>query len=306
MELRQLRTFINVAELKSISAAAERLHIAQPALSRQIQSLEEELGVCLLRRHGRGVEPTEEGEFLVERANVVLKEIERIYSEIKTDDPVLRGSISLGLPPTVADVLATPIIERTYYNHPDVRLRVVSGFSGFVQDWLQRGTIDIGVTYEGREVHSVRSHPLLLEELFLIQPAEASHDDQPVSCADALRQKLILPGSPHALRKLLDMTASNHGVTLNVVLEADTLPTLLELVRRGLGSTVLPLVSVFDEVRKGRLRARRIVDPAITRKLVLWTPIDRPSSRLTQQFTAMLIDEVYALVASKRWPGTTL
>src|ERR1700675_1303336 len=106
MELRQLRSFVHIAELGSFSLAAERLHIVQPALTRQIQSLETELGVRLFVRHGRGVMLTSQGEALSFRAIAILREVEQVRSDFRTDGNFLSGEISFGMPPTVAEVLS--------------------------------------------------------------------------------------------------------------------------------------------------------------------------------------------------------
>ncbi|MGO1119277.1 LysR family transcriptional regulator [Rhodovibrionaceae bacterium A322] len=315
MDLRQLRTFVHVAELQSISAAAERLNIAQPALSRQIQALEQELEVRLLHRHGRGVTLTDPGELLRDRAQLILREVERLQGDLRSQDGKLRGSLSLGLPPTVASVLATPLIERTYLEHPEVKLKVVSGFSGYVQDWIQRGVVDLGVTYEGHEAATIKSTPLLEEEIFLVKKASPETlkmkrgqglPGPAVTRQAAFAKKLILPSGPHGLRTIVDKAAQATEQDLKVVLENDSLPTLVQLVKRGLGATLLPLVSVFDEVQAGQLQAQPIRDPGLTRRLLLSRPIDRPSTPLAQQFAQMLVEEIGDLVQKGRWPGTVL
>ena len=91
-----------------------------------------------------------------------------------------------------------------------------------------------------------------------------------------------------------------------MVLEIDILPTMLAFVERGLGSTILPLVSVINQVRDGRLIARPIVRRTIDRTLVLMTPLNRPGSRLTVSFAEFITAEVHAMVAAGQWPGTTL
>ncbi|MCL4138960.1 UNVERIFIED_CONTAM: hypothetical protein GTU68_015760, partial [Idotea baltica] len=170
MELRQLHNFIQIIELGSITAAAEHLNIVQPALSRQVKALEEELNVRLLRRHGRGVMPTEEGLLLARRSKAILEDIGDMAAEVSGDGKSLSGTLTLGLPPTVADVLATQLVERAMLVHPDVNLRIVSGFSGHIQDWLMRGKIDLGVAYEDQKSPLVKMRPVILEKLFLIQP----------------------------------------------------------------------------------------------------------------------------------------
>jgi len=304
MDLRQLRSFVQIAELESITAAAERLGVAQPALSRQVQLLEEELGVPLLCRHGRGVIPTEAGRMLADRARPILSDVDAMVHDVMARDHRLRGTVTLGLPPTVAEVLATPLVTESLRVYPDVKLRVVAGFSGHVQDWLLSGAIDIGVTYQSAKVPLVRTHPLLLERLFLVEPPGAPA--KPITLPEALSRRLILPSPSHGLRKLVDDAARQALITPEVILDIDILPTLLAFVERGTGSTILPLVSVFQRVNEGRLVARPIESPVLDRTLVLWTPLNRPSSRLIGPFTTMLDDTVYRLVTSGEWPGTKL
>jgi len=308
MDFRQLRNFIQVVELSSITAAAERLNIAQPALSRQIKALEDELNVALLRRHGRGVMPTEEGLWLARRARAVLEDVEDIADEISGTRARLSGTVTLGLPPTVSEILATHLIERTMAVYPDVKLRIISGFSGHVQDWLLRGRIDLGVAYEGQKSPSIKAQPIIIEQLFLIQSAktEGARDGVPIPMREALSSPLILPNPEHGLRGRVESIAHDERIDLNVVLEIDILPTMLAFVERGLGSTILPLVSVINQVRDGRLIARPIVRRTIDRTLVLMTPLNRPGSRLTSSFADFLTSEVHALVTSGEWPGTTL
>nr|WP_321507096.1 LysR family transcriptional regulator [uncultured Celeribacter sp.] len=308
MELRQLRNFIQVVELSSITAAAERLSIAQPALSRQVKALEEELNVALLRRHGRGVMPTEEGLRLARRAKVILEDVQDIASDISGTQARLSGTVTLGLPPTVADILATHLISRTMDLFPDVKLRIVSGFSGHIQDWLLRGKIDLGVAYEGQKSPSIKTQPIIIEQLFLIQSANgADHlDGVPITIGDALSQPLILPNPEHGLRGRIESIAATVGQVLQVMLEIDILPTMIAFVERGLGSTILPLVSVRDHMQAGRLIARPIIDRPIDRTLVLMTPLNRPTSRLTSSFADFVTQEVQDMVSAGHWPGTKL
>ncbi|WP_114389320.1 LysR family transcriptional regulator [Notoacmeibacter marinus] len=308
MEFRQLRNFIYIVELNSITAAAERLHIAQPALSRQVKALEEELNVSLLRRHGRGVMPTEEGIQLARRARAILDDLDELAGDISGSRTPLSGTVTLGLPPTVAEILATHLVERTMQTFPNVKLRIISGFSGHVQDWLLRGKVDLGVAYEGQKSSSIRAQPIIIERLFLVQSADidGARNGVPVSTREALTEPLILPNPEHGLRGRVETIAHEERIDLNVVLEIDILPTMLDFVGRGLGSTVLPLVSVTPDIRAGRLIARPIEQPIIDRTLVLMTPLNHPGSRLTSRFAAFLTAEVQNMVTSGQWPGTTL
>jgi len=308
MELKQLRNFIHVVELNSITAAADQLNIAQPALSRQVKALEAELNVALLRRHGRGVMPTEEGIRLARKATGILEDLEELKNDITGNSAPLSGTVTLGLPPTVSEILATRLISRTLDEYPEINLRIISGFSGHVQDWLLRGKIDLGVAYEGQEMHSIKNQPIIMERLFLVQSAQSPHVEHgtPVTAAEALGQPLILPNPEHGLRGRVEDIARDAGIPLNVVLEIDILPTMLSFVERGLGSTILPLVSVTDLINKGRLIARPIQKQVIDRTLVLMTPMNRPGSRLISRFAEFLTSEVQDMVTTGEWPGTTL
>lgn len=302
MEVKQLRTFVHVAELGSISLAAERLHIAQSALTRQIQALEAEVEAQLFRRHGRGVVLTDQGTALFARATVILREIEQARAEIKSEHAVLSGEVSFGMPPTVADVLSGVLIEKFSRLHPRVKLRVVSGYSGHVLDWLQRGVIDLGVLYENRLPSTIKSQPLLVEQLFLIEPARERPAPPPTAdLAEVATLRLVLPSRRHGLRLLIDSVAAQAGYVFDPVVEADSLPVQIDLVRRGLGATILPFLPVFAEVEAGVLSARPIVAPEITRRLVLASVVDRPPTPAIQHFAAMVVAEVAELVESGRW-----
>jgi LysR family nitrogen assimilation transcriptional regulator len=304
MELRQLRTFVHVAELGSISLAAERLHIAQSALTRQIQALEAELQARLFVRHGRGVVLTPQGTSLFTRATVILREVEQARAEIKSEKTVLSGEVSFGMPPTVADVLSGALIEKFSRRHAQVKLKVVSGYSGYVLDWLQRGIIDLGILYELKQLPMIKSLPLLVEELFLIERADPQAARAPhASLSEVASLRLVLPSRQHGLRLLLDGVAATAGHTLDPVVEADSLPVQIDLVRRDLGATILPFLPVFADVEAGVLSARPIVAPKITRRLVLATAVDRPVGPAIQRFATLVMSEVTELVRSGRWGG---
>ena len=184
----------------------------------------------------------------------------------------LSGALTLGLPPTVAEILATHLIQRTMEEYPEVKLRITSGFSGHVQDWLLRGKVDLGVAYEGQKSPSVKAHPIIIEQLFLIQSADGKGglDGVPILARDALSGPLILPNPEHGLRSRVGSIAQKEKIDLSVVLEIDILPTMLAFVERGLGSTILPLVSVTRQVREGRLRRSKARPTGPRRRMTAW------------------------------------
>ncbi len=312
MDLRQLNTFLQVADLGSLSRAADRLRIAQPALSRQIRLLEEELAVPLFTRHGRGMVLTEAGERLRARAAGILRQVEETRTDLMQEAGAVRGRVVFGMPPTVGAILATRLIERFLAQYPQVTLRVVQAFSGYLLDWLYSGELDIAVVYGGDPAASVRFSPLLLENLHYVSAPDSSPlgsgltPHHAIGFAAVAAGRLILPGPQHGLRLLVEAEARRSGQALAVAVEADDLQILKELAMRGIGATILPLAAVHEEVKVGRLAAAPIIDPHLSRKLVVAEPLGRQASNAVRRFGEVLRGEVVAMVQDGIWDGQLL
>lgn len=304
MDLRQLRTFLEVAELGSLSRASDRLNVAQPALGRQVKQLEDELGVALFQRHGRGMVPTGAGQVLIERASAILRLVDDTRAEVAAAREAVTGSVSLGLPPTVGEVLAAPLVERFLKQHPGVTVRIVPAFSGYLLDMLQRGEIDLAITYETGAARQVRAEPLLVEVLYLVGPPRAALSlKRPVAFRRLAELPMILPGRRQGLRNLVEAAAEKARLRLTLPVEAEALQTLKDLVARGLGYTVLPLGAVDAELAAGRLSAAPVCRPALTRRLMLSRSIVRPTSNAVRRFADVLKAQTVDMVRQGAWQG---
>ncbi|WEZ85456.1 LysR substrate-binding domain-containing protein (plasmid) [Rhizobium sp. 32-5/1] len=307
MDISQLRTLIHVAELGSLSKASDRMHIAQPALSRQIRLLEEELSVRLFDRHGRGMIVTEQGQDVLRHALRIMAELEEIRAVVSDVDAPLRGHVSIGMPPTASDILSEPLVSAFKARHPEATLRIVSAYSGYLLDWLHRGEIDAAILYDPKSARTLRIHPLLEETLFLIGPADSGlSQDTPVSFSLLEGYRLLLPSVGHGLRIILDRLAQEASITLNVKVEADSYSTLKSLVRSGHGVTVLPLAPIHEELRKGSLCAAPLVDPVPMRRLIMSYPTDRPVPRLARFAGQIIATTIETLVERGIWSGRIL
>ncbi len=307
MDVSQLRTLIHVAELGSLSKASDRLHIAQPALSRQVRLLEEELGARLFERHGRGMVPTEKGQEVLRHALRVMAELEEIRAVVSDEDAPLRGHVSIGMPPTASDILSEPLVSAFRDTHPEATLRIVSAYSGYLLDWMHRGEIDAAILYDPKSARTLRIHPLLEERLFLIGPPTSNFSqERPVSFSQLADQRLLLPSVGHGLRSILDRYAEETGIVLNVKVEADSYSTLKSLVRNGHGVTVLPLAPIHEELSAGRLAAAPLVDPVPVRRLIMSYPTDRPTTRLARFAGQVIASTIATLVERDVWSGTLL
>lgn len=306
MEISQLRTLIHVAELGSLSRAADRLHIAQPALSRQMRLLEEELGVRLFARHGRGMALTEQGEHVLQHALRVMVELEEIRAAVSDDAP-LRGHVAIGMPPTVSDILAEPLVSAFREAHPEATLRIVSAYSGYLLDWMHRGEIDAAILYDPRSTRTLRIQPLLEEVMFLIGPPDSGLSlDVPVQFAALGDLRLLLPSASHGLRAIVDRCAAEQGVRLDIPVEADSYSTLKTLVRRGHGFTILPKAPIHGDIVMGHVRAAPLLDPAPMRRLVMSYPSDRPVTRLARFAGQVIATNVAQMVDRGVWQGRKL
>jgi LysR family nitrogen assimilation transcriptional regulator len=280
MDVRQLRYFVEVVEAKSFTRAAERVHVAQPALGFQVRKLEDELGVELLHRHSRGVEPTEAGQALLRHAYAVLRQIDLARQELMDLSGPPRGEIALGITPTASALLATRLVQECTARYPGISLKLVEGLSEDVMRWLDESRVDLGFTYNPDAVKGIPTDPLMREDLYFLAPAEKVPNlAKTITLAAACRHALILPSRPHGSRMLVEEAAAAHGITVDVRLEVDSVATIRELVEAGVGCTALPLGAVRDGVDSGRLAAARISRPRITRTLHLgFRPSGPPSA----------------------------
>ncbi|WP_135081175.1 LysR family transcriptional regulator [Terasakiella sp. SH-1] len=293
MDLKQLRSFLHVAETGSLSKAAKRLNVTQPALSRQIRLLEEDAGAPLFIRTGRGVLLSEAGQMLQARARVLNEEMERLKMDLTAFAGTVRGQVRLGLPPSVGLVLAGPVIEKFRQQYPHVHLKVTQLLSGALQDALLEGRMDLGVLFEGNVSPHLHSEPLWAEQLYFITtPAKPWTQRTEISLSECLDQPFILPGTKHGLRDLLDKEAAKLDRTLNVVVEAESLAIQTELVCRGLGSTILSYEASKSHVEAGRLIALPLREPRVERVSTLVWSKDYPLTRAAQAMAEVIKDQV--------------
>ena len=303
MELRQLEYFIAIAETGAFSRAAVRLRVGQPILSRQIKALEQELGIELYHRTGRGIVLSEAGKILEQHARGVIETTAGARRAINALDSAPAGRVVIGMPPSVGAVLTAPLVRQFRDEFPKISLGVMEGFSGHVLEWLMTGRIDVAVLYNAPRTSAFVTAPLLTDELFLLGPVDdpAGAGTGNVAASQLGRIPLILPSRPHGLRVLVDDFLSGIGVAPNVQVEIDAMPSTLSLVESGIGYTILSYSSVHHLIEAGRIRYWPIVDPTMTRSLVVATSTQRPVTKAARALVGFVRKQVDALVAEGRW-----
>ncbi|WP_203070109.1 LysR family transcriptional regulator [Falsiroseomonas ponticola] len=280
MDLRQLEYLQAIAEQGSFSRAARALGLSQPSLSQRMRELEAELGGELFLRGSFGVRLTDLGTQVVAQGSAVLRQVEQIRTEARsrTGDPA--GDVAIGLPTSVALHLTVPIVREVTRRFPGIRLRVIESMSGYLQEWLASGRLDLALLYKVDGAPGLRITPILTEDLYLIA-ARAGHEEDRASIpmAEIVPLPLVLPSREHGLRQNIEAAATRAGMALHVGVEVESLVHMKELVRDGDRFTILPFAAVREEVRAGLLIARRIVDPVVRRPVALAVSAERPLSQ---------------------------
>jgi LysR family nitrogen assimilation transcriptional regulator len=292
LDLKQLEYFVRVAELGSFTRAAIALDVAQPALSRQVRQLEVELRQNLLVRNGRGALPTEAGKLLLEHGRGILHQVERAREELGRIRGALAGRVAIGLPPSLAKVLAVPLIREFRRRMPEATLSISESLSLGMQESLASGRLDIALLYNATPSAEIEVTPLLEESLFLVQRkaggTAAKTPKTAVSLRDLAALPLVIPTRPNAIRMLVEAEMANQGCHPNIALEIDGVAAILDLVADGAGNAVLSRHAVETSARPKSFVMRPIGKPPLHSKLSIGVSAHRPAT-LTQKAMLELI-----------------
>jgi LysR family nitrogen assimilation transcriptional regulator len=288
MDLRQLEYFVNVVELGGFSRAARFLGVAQPAISRQVRSLEVELRQNLLLRNGRGATPTEAGRRLLEHARGILQQVDRARRDVDETKGASVGKVVVGLPPTLARLLTVPVVREFRHGYPRASLSIVEGLSSNIQEWLTVGRVDVGLVYNPTVSPAIEIRVLLEEALCLIGARKAGRVPRTLRLAELPRFPLLIPSRPNAIRMLVETRLAGLGLRPEVAMEIDAVPAILELVAEGHGFAVLSPRALQGNAMAPRLHARTIVAPQLKSALAIVTSAQRPSTPLQKATIAMV------------------
>jgi LysR family nitrogen assimilation transcriptional regulator len=307
LETRALRYFQTVAEFGSYSRGSEFLRISQPAVSRQIRKLEDELGHALFKRHGHGVSLTDAGRILLERSQVALRQLEQTKLEIQSGSSASpSGVISLAVPPTAGYFLVPPLVARFGAEFPNVFLKIVGGFSGYIHEWLVRGQVDLACAHDPLPQRGFEVIPLIREQVYLVGKAGGAVFRRPsVGIRELADLPLVLPSRPNASRRLLDGWAAQKGISLNIKLEVDDHSVIRGLVRQGIGVTLLTQGAFDADLHRGEVEAVPF-RPRAYWPLALLAPANGPRPELVTAFIRTLRAVTRELAASGAWPGKSL
>lgn len=307
MDIRQLRYFIAIAEAGSLSAAAQRLHIAQPSLSQHLAAMEQELNLRLVERSPRGSTLTAEGEVLLSHARQICEMLTTCVAEMRALSQDVTGNVRFGMPPSVSMVMSVPLAETVRIDLPNVRLRVSEAMSGFIKAWIDDGTVEIGFLYDLNGVEHFHATHVLNEQLYFFSAPDTwplkTEPGTPVPLRDLAEIELVLPGEPHGLRRIIEAAAADSGVSLNVVTELDAMTQIKELVARGSGFSIFTPAACYDFVAAGRLLKAPIIAPEISRPVYLVRNPAMTQSRACAAISAATLNVAAEMVGRGIWEG---
>jgi len=268
MNLRQLKYFVSVVEAGNMTRAAEQLHVAQTALGMQIRQIEEDLGVALLLRHSRGVEPTKAGRLLHARALAILKLVDEARREVSACEREESETIRFGITPALMLIVGTEIAVTARQQLPQVFLSMAEAMSHVLIEMLARGEVDFILCYDVPDLPHLHRTALLQDDLVMVSlPGPCA--GEPIAFVDVLEETLAMPEEGDTVRAVAARTARELGLELNVTYEVRSVSAMKSLVGRGAASCILPYFSAIEELKAGKLDARPIVMPALRRTLFL-------------------------------------
>jgi LysR family nitrogen assimilation transcriptional regulator len=284
VDLKRLEYFLMVADYGSFSRASSVIGVAQPALGRQVQRLEDECGVRLLYRHGRGVSLTPEGQIFADRIRPLLKKLAMAADGLSTTERPLSGAITLGLTPTMMSLMGLPLLQHMRRLAPGVKLNFLTGYSGYVHEWLVDGRLDIAILHDARRSQHIAVDPLATARLFLVSHPDLAkqaglHRKQTLAVRALADLPLALPSRSHGLRRTIDNAVARHKLELDVQYELDTLTLMKDIALSGIAHTVLAMPAVAAEVASGRLTVTGLSSPVLETRLMIATSLNRPLTR---------------------------
>jgi len=292
MDLRSIRYFVQIADLGSITRAAQHLGIAQPALSRHLRSLEEELGTELLVRLPRGVRLTGAGRQFVDHCRRIMRELGRAQDELRSTTDMPQGRVVLGLSPTIAPLVLPGIVERVRRQCPQISLKVVEGFSIQLYDALLAGRVDLGLLTSPAPSRALKLTPLISEPIVVLAVPEARGTRRFYTLPELAKTPVI---TTEAIRSIVDDQVRRYGARLNIEAEIDAVEAIRRLLLRGIGPAVMPVSTFNEDIQAGTIAAFPIADANVQRILMLGQPAERKPSAASEEIAHILTAETNRL-----------
>ena len=303
MDFRQLKYFVGVVEAGSFTKAAAQLNIAQSALSLHVRQLEKSFNTRLLVRGREGVSLTSPGTLLLKRARSILHEVQLTEAELTNRAMSPAGEVTIGIPSGAARVMVGQLLATATEELPNIALKIVECMSGSLEEWMEAGRFNLAVLYRTAE-NSSPATVLVREELCLVAPPGAPPSGETIRLGDLHAFPLAVPMRNNNGRRCVSDVVAQQGCTLDVRFEVDSLSTILTIVSEGKMCSILAPSAIQREVKLGQVRAIRIVEPVISRFVVLVVNPRDERSVVVSAVRKLMARVVKKLVDEGQWPAT--
>lgn len=292
LDLRQIQYFACLYEERSVTRAARRLNVVQPALSMQLSRLEKHIGIDLFERTARGMIPTSGAEAMYRLYLPILLDLKHANQQMMELSGKVLGKIAVGIIPSITNSILADVLSRFGAKYPDVEIRIDEAYSGTLIDWVMAGDLDLAIVNSARRKPGIAMHPLIEEELVLVERSTTKSHAGPIPFTRLKELALVLPSRRHGIRSIVDDAAEETGIQIAPLIEVDALAPTLKLVSESDLTTVLPAIVARKSMTELPLQTRRIVDPVLKRQLVYVYRWQRPLSRVLNAFIEVLSKEL--------------
>lgn len=275
MNLNLFKTYVRVIDTQNLSRTAEEIGISQPAVTKQIQSLEDIYGVMLLERSGRKLRPTEAGELLYQCAREIIRTVERTEREMQSLADSNKGSLTLGASTIPGQYLLPKLIKQYKDRHPHVSISLSISDSEKVFNQVAERGLDVGVVGAWINNRKVDGFPWLTDELVVIAPENYRHKNDSVRLSDLGGEKWIIREKGSGTRRAMEELIFKAGLkkeNLNITMEAGSTEAVLAMVEAGMGLSIVSRLALGNDAARLRCRQLRIEDQDVTRQFYIIYP----------------------------------
>jgi LysR family nitrogen assimilation transcriptional regulator len=267
MKLDQLRYFLEAVHCGSISAAARKVHLAQPAFSTHIKALEEDLGVKLFERSTKGVRLTDAGERLYNGAQSLFRHVDQVREETVNAANKLAGEVRIVLASSVASLLAGQLFWEARQTYPHIRLVILDLMRLASDDLVTSRQVDFALLPNVATLLGAASAPVIAQDLYLVGRVPPRDTNGEIDFRDLANHPLVMGGRRNQLRIDLENTAAREGCRIKIAIEQDSLSVFRSIIIHGPAYTIVPYSAFATEIEAGLLTATRIINPSIERTL---------------------------------------
>ncbi|KAB7673069.1 LysR family transcriptional regulator [Bacillus sp. B1-b2] len=290
MEIRQLHYFIEVVKQKNISKASEKLHISQPALSKAIKNLEEELGMPLIIRSNKTHQLTDAGLVVYEYALKIINQVEEMSTTLHDMTNLARGSINIGLPPIIGSLYFPKVIASFHKAYPNIHINIKEYGAAKVVKSVEDGEFEIGVAVLPLLEDTFHTFPLVQEELKLI--VHESHplaQKEKVHMKDLKEEEFIFYSEEFALFEMMRKKFTQVGFEPNIIFKSSQWDFMIEIVAANLGISILP-ESICNRANNNQVRFIQL-EPLTNWELAIITKKDCYLSVAGRRFIDFILNE---------------